>query len=247
LLDLRDRTIARALYIFRQYEPSGTRLLGRILCPGMTVVDIGANTGYYTILAATIVGASGRVLAFEPSPENAEILKRNIGLNGLGNVVVEESAVTASAGEATLYLCSINAGDHRIYNGKDDDFYNAGRRRSTLHVKAVSLDGYLDPRGARVDLIKMDVQGAEYVALQGMKRTLAENEAVILMTEYWPHGLERSGARPEDFLSELVQLGFRIFRGAPEGRFEMVTPDQVRAAVQGRESTTLFFSRRGPS
>lgn len=242
--DTRDRTVTRALYVFREYEPTETYLLSTLLRPGMIVVDIGANTGYYTVMAASAVGPRGRVIAFEPNPRNLSLLRENVSLNGLSNVVVEECAITAAPGAVTLFLCGINDGDHRIYDGGDDGFYNAGRPRATIEVRATSLDCYVEASGVKPDVIKMDVQGAEYVALQGMKRTLVACEDVVLMAEYWPYGLERCGGNPEDSLRELTSLGFRVYLGGVAKRFEEMSIEAVQSRASGRDSVSLFFSRR---
>ena len=243
LMDTRDRTVTRVLYAFGEYEPFETALLNRVLEPGFTFIDIGANTGYYALLAAGAVGKLGRVVAFEPSPFNAEILARNVRLNNLSNVVVEQMALSSGEGEVKLYLSSINAGDHRIYDGHDDDFYNAGKSRTYIQVRAVTLDKYLGGWTGGVDVIKMDVQGAEIDVLRGMLGTLASNESLVLMAEYWPHGLMRCAGNPLEFLSMLDHQGFRIFRARAEGRTEELGRKEVSASVTGLESLTLFFSR----
>ena len=242
-MDLRDRTVTRALYLFRLYEPIETRCFVGLFRMGMTVVDIGANTGYYTILAAMGVGPHGKVIAFEPYPPNADLLRRNVALNNLGNVRVEACAVASRTGPAALYLCSINEGDHRVYDGDDDGFYNAGRARERIPVAAVALDDYVERLGLDVDLMKVDIQGAEHSALMGMRRTLSARRELVLMSEFWPHGLLRSGTRPEEFLGEMGALGFRTFEGLREGGFRRASAEEVLARVRGRNSTILFFSR----
>lgn len=245
LMDMRDQTVTRVLYIFGEYEPFETALLSRLLKPGFTFVDIGANTGYYTLIAALGVGEHGKVIAFEPSPLNVATLQGNVRLNNLGNVVVEDNALSSGDDDVMLYFSSINAGDHRIYDGHDDEFYNAGRVRSRIRVRAVTLDRYLTGQSLSADVIKMDVQGAEFDVLKGMIATLSSNENVILMAEYWPHGLERCGGKPMDFLTTLDRLGFRIFRACAEGEAEEVGLQDVADSVTGLESSTLFFSRFG--
>ena len=243
LMDTRDRTVTRVLYAFGEYEPFETAFLARVLEPGFTFIDIGANTGYYALLAAKAVGKLGRVVAFEPSPFNAEILARNVRLNNLSNVVVEQMALSSEECEVKLFLSSINAGDHRVYDGHDDDFYNAGKSRSHIRVRAITLDKYLGGWTESVDVIKIDVQGAEIDVLRGMLCTLASNESVVLMAEYWPHGLMRCAGNSLEFLSILDQQGFRVFRARAEGRTEELGMSEVSASVTGLDALTLFFSR----
>jgi len=243
-LDLHDRAVTRVLYLFHEFEQEATLAFARLLRPGITVVDIGANIGYYTIISAQAVGVTGRVLAFEPGPDNIRILRHNVALNGLDNVTVRQEAVAANGGRLTLHLSSINPGDHRIYNGEDDDLYNVGRTRQTVEVESVALDDFLETLDWNVDLIKMDVQGAEHAALQGMKRTLTRNKDVVLMAEYWPHGLSRSGTTPDAFLKELGELGFQAFLPSDGGSFLRITPTEIASIASGDMHLTLFFSRR---
>ncbi|MGD2253955.1 MAG: FkbM family methyltransferase [Anaerolineales bacterium] len=242
-MDLRDRCVARLLFGFGEYEPADTRLLISLLKPGMTFIDVGANSGYYTILAAKAVGEDGRVMAFEPSPLNAELLRRNVALNGLRNVWIEEKAVASRHSMRRLHLSRINSGDHRLHNAKDDAFYNAGRERASIAVDATTLDIALLEHGGRADVIKLDIQGAEGEALHGMKRTLTRNRNVVLMTEYWPYGLRKSGMHPIHFLRELDALGFLIYGRPANGGIEIRSPETLHAQVTGVDSMTLFLSR----
>ena len=245
--DLKDRSVTRALYLFREYEPRETALVVRLLKPRMTFVDIGANSGYYSVLASCLVGEGGRVIAFEPDPENLRILRKNIRGNDLHNVMVEACAISSHDEERPLYLSEINSGDHRIYNGMDDDFYNAGRPRTKQLVKCMTLDGYFEGTGICPDFIKMDVQGAEHLALLGMRRTLHDSPEVKLLTEYWPHGLVRSGCEPKDFLAELEGLGFIIHTILSGGGLAPTTSKSIEASVLGKDSLTLFLSRKTPA
>jgi FkbM family methyltransferase len=243
--DLRDRTVTRALYLFGQYEPRETKALLGLLRPGMTFVDIGANTGYYAVLAAKSVGERGKVVAFEPCPDNADILRRNAAINKLRNMIVVNAAVTAARGDVTLRLCEINAGDHRIYDGGDDDFFNAGMPRKTTTVPGFSLDNYMLLHGLEPDVIKMDIQGAEHIALQGMKSVLCKNRDVVMMVEYWPHGLRQCGSPPKDLIKELRRLGFRTHYPSPEGGLERISLAEINELATGLEAITLLFSRNG--
>lgn len=242
-MDTSDRTIARVLYAFREYEPRETSLLLRTLRTGANFIDIGANTGYYSLLAAKTVGESGSVIAFEPHPANAEILERNIRLNKLSNVTFEQLAVSSTSAEVRLHLSTINDGDHRIYDGNDDDFYNLGKTRTSISVRAVSLDEYLGDAKNDVDFVKVDVQGAEIEVLTGMHQTLGVNQDVVLMAEFWPHGLIRCSGDPVVFLSILRDLGFNAFQAQDNTQAKEIEWDDLTSMSMGRDSLTLFFSR----
>jgi len=208
-VDLEDG-LGQYVFIHRRYEAFETSLIEQIARPGMTVVDIGANIGYYTLILASRVGKMGKVYAIEPEPTNMMLLQRNIQLNRLSNVVCEQTAVLDYEGQVTLYLSDINHGDHRVFDAADDDRFNAGTPRNQISVRTIVLDRYLANVGAQVDLVKMDIQGAEMLALDGMVNTLS-NPNLVLFCEFWPYALRQTHNEPSKFLESLKQLGFEIF------------------------------------
>lgn len=132
------------------YEPFETQLVKAHLRPGAVVLDIGANIGYYTLLFSQLAGKEGKVFAFEPEPRNLAILKRNIQINGLRNVVLVEKAVSNRAGRIQLHVSEENWGDHRAFSS------DAGRR--CVEVEAIRMDDFLSSQGVSPDFIKMDIQ-----------------------------------------------------------------------------------------
>jgi len=168
---------------------------------GDTVLDIGACVGYYTVLLSDLVGKTGKVYAFEPDQKNCETLRENI--DDLWNVIPLEVAVSDKAGPAKLYHSKINSGDHRLFESYEG--------QETVDVKAVSLDGYEYPLpGEDIDFIKLDVQGAEGAALNGMLNLLEASPNVTLLVEYSPKLLAEFGSDPEGFLRGIEAAGFRI-------------------------------------
>jgi FkbM family methyltransferase len=220
-IDLRDNIISRYLFVEGSWEPYESQLIKRLLLPGMTVIDIGAHVGYHSLLAAQAVGTEGQVISFEPSPDNFALLTENIALNGFSELIHAENAALADhCGELELFLSSYNTGDHRVYPtlSDDDEIFNAGAQRQSVKVPALKLDDYLSQHDiSRVDMIKMDVQGAEMGVLSGMKQTLLRNPRLLLFTEFWPHGLRRFGTEPQDVLSFLTdEIGLSLFHVQPE-------------------------------
>ncbi|MDQ3242738.1 MAG: FkbM family methyltransferase [Gemmatimonadota bacterium] len=117
------------------YEPAETALVQQLVGPGSTVLDIGANIGYYTLQFAELVGASGRVIAFEPDPANFELLARNTQLNGYLNVTLVQRAASNTAGILNLHRSITNWGDSRIFDSHDG--------RSTVEIASLRLDDHL--------------------------------------------------------------------------------------------------------
>lgn len=168
----------------------------------MVVVDLGANVGYYTLLAAEKVGQTGRVFAFEPDPFCYGLLEKNVEINRFANVIAVNKAVSGSSGKAWLFLEAKNKGGHRLYVSQE-----AGH---SIPVEVTSLDEYFRDGNSRVHLIKMDIQGAEMAALRGMRRIMEANEDLAIIVEFWPVGIERFGDAPADFVHTLLGYGFRF-------------------------------------
>ncbi len=186
------------------YEPFETEILKREARPGQVVVDAGANIGYYTLVLARAVGERGRVFAFEPVGSNLRLLETNVELNAYENVTLVQKAVTDRTGLAQIHLSTVCGGDHTLYV--------AGKHWPSVTVETTSLDDYFRSYPGKIDLVKMDVEGAEGYVLRGMERELDANREMKIITEFWPYGLQKSGIRPQEFLDSLVDSGFELFR-----------------------------------
>lgn len=197
-----DKNDTLGLSLNGSYEEFETEIVQKEIKRGDVVLDIGANIGYYTLIFARLVGEKGMVFAFEPDPTNFALLKKNVEMNGYKNVVLVSKAVSDKSGTVRLYLCEENKGDHRIYNSGDE--------RDILDVECIRLDDYFD-KNQHLDFIKMDIQGAEGLALQGMQELLKRNDSVKIITEFWPIGLKRSGISTKTVLTFLRDLGFSLY------------------------------------
>lgn len=203
LLNKKDPAVSGALAL-GVYELHETKLFREKIKKGMTVLDIGANIGYYTLIASSNVGTSGRVVSFEPDAENFALLSKTIKENGCSNVELQNVALSHTKGSTRLYLSEANKGDHRIYDCEE--------KRQFVTVPTVVLDEFCEQKNIpHVDFIKMDVQGAEWMVLGGMKRILRESTGLQLLTEFWPEGIIKSGGNALDFLSELRGAGLSVY------------------------------------
>lgn len=217
------------------FEEFETRLFVAALEPGATVLDIGANVGIYTVLAAARVGPAGHVYAFEPERENFSLLMKNIAANGHGNVVPLQRAVGERKGEIPVYLAKDNRGDHRTYSPND------GYQREHYLVPMVTVDDALPP-SATPSVIKMDIQGFEMYALRGMRQTIARADRLAVFSEFWPYGLTGAGiASPADYVDELRALGLRIYQvdDTTKAIVEVQDPRALVAALPRQSYTDL--------
>jgi FkbM family methyltransferase len=201
--------IYRPLYgAYKAYVDRAERqLLSAILFPGAVVVDAGANIGIYSQFLSRCIGPTGVVHSFEPSPENFRRLQA--ATRKLPNVRLSQAAVGESSRRSTLYLSDKLNVDHRTYMQEGDS-------RGTVPIEMVALDDYFKP-GARVDLIKMDIQGYELHALRGADRVLADNPGIKLLFEFWPYGLKQAGASWVELIEDLKGKGKLIQQVSSEG------------------------------
>jgi FkbM family methyltransferase len=181
--------------------PDADMELLRSLAPrDATVLDVGANIGYTTLLLADAVGPAGRVIAIEPHPGNAALLRRNLRRNGARQVEVIEAAAWRVPGEVDLSHSDENTGDHRVGALLDE--------RPVLHVPAVRLDDVV-PADADVRLVLADTQATEHVALEGAHALLARCRPTVL-AEFWPSGIRVFGDDPLAVLAGYRALGYRL-------------------------------------
>ena len=164
---------------------------------GSVVVDVGAHLGWFSITAARRAGPEGRVIAYEPHPETFELLRKNLRDNGVAEVVdARRRGVGARAGRASFHLTE---------GGDTSSLYPASGAREVI-VDLVAGDAELD--GIPVDVIKLDVEGAELEALRGLERTLAAGPR--LFVECNPDALERAGSAPGELVAHLRQRGYEV-------------------------------------
>lgn len=197
-----DRWLYVKLHALRLMGSEERNFLSRHVKRGMTVLDIGANIGLYSILLAELVGNEGRVFAFEPDPVLFQAALTNSRQNGRDGVIkIQNLALGSRTERATLYRRPFNSGDNRL-------------SASPAHREAVAVNvGRLDDilSGEKIDFIKMDVQGWEAEVLRGMQQTVRNNPALTIYFEYWPEGLRKAGEELSSPLDILRQYEFTLF------------------------------------
>jgi FkbM family methyltransferase len=224
-----------------KYEVGTTRLFEETVEPGMVVVDIGAHVGYYTLLAAKQAGPNGKVYAFEPEQGNHALLQKNIETNGYNNVVATRMAVSDRRGSSTLFLTALDSGRHSMY-------HHGLPERGSVPVETTTLDSFLESEGwPHVDLIKIDVEGAEIAVLDGMPRLFGECPDLKLIIEFNPALLQDGGTAPHDFLERLSSLGWTIrIVEEPTGLLPLAegdAPALVNRLLAADSSVNLFCMR----
>jgi FkbM family methyltransferase len=196
-----------ALISTETWEPQTTDIFESLLQDGDIVIDIGAYVGYYTLLAASKVGKEGQVFAFEPNPLTYALLTKNIETNGYTNVAAIQKAVSNKNGSAILYLRY----DTSAYSLFEDCSYM--RPVGEITVQTICLDDFfkdLELLTSRIKLIKMDVEGAEMLALLGMSRLIRSSKKLSMILEFNPSFINASGHQPEELLNKIAEWGFKV-------------------------------------
>jgi FkbM family methyltransferase len=196
-----DQFVSRRIREHGVWEPYETSLVLRLLQPGDVFVDVGANIGYFSVLAASLVGDAGKVFAFEPDPDNFQLLCANAELNGLNDsIMAVQAGLSDAAGEGQLYLSEDNLGDHQIYAGVES--------RASLPIELYNGSLYLEKRIQRVDLVKVDTQGSEFQVMAGLMPLLSQlRQPPRIMIELTPHALRAAGSSGRALIELLASLG----------------------------------------
>jgi FkbM family methyltransferase len=237
-LNPNDPVLSGALAL-RVYERQEIAFFRKICRPHITVLDIGANTGLYTALAMHLC-PYGRVIAIEPHAESCEFLRRTIAANADStNAAVEvfECAASDHGGTAQLFLNPDNKADNRLYRSEMTP------RAQSAAVRLRAIDDILAEQSiASIDILKIDVQGAELAAITGAAKTIRNSPAITLLTEFWPQGIwQASGRDPSDYIDLLIGLGLEL-NELRHGRLLPLSLDW-RRRLTGRRYTNLVARR----
>ena len=216
-------------------EPGLRSRLEERLTAGRGFVDVGAGIGLYAVSAARIVGSEGHVWAFEPTPATCSVLRGNVALNDLpegATVDVRQVAVGAERGGGHLAVYPEDSGRNSLYAVAAGD--------ASIRVEVTPLDHAI-PAGSRVDVVTIDVEGAELDVLRGMARIAAENPQVVAFAAFADEHLRRAGASSKQFLAEVERLGWS---------YEIFETHSGRPAASGgavkAAPLTAFLWRAGP-
>jgi FkbM family methyltransferase len=210
LVDTRDAAISPWIVLDGLWETHVTEWLQHTLRPGQVFVDVGANIGYFTLLGGQLVGPQGRVVAVEAHPGLAELLRRNVIMNGLyGYVTTWHRAAWSSTTTLQLHQRLNFSGASSVGAIGQEALDRLGDTEEMVEVQAVPVDDLLEGLPP-VDVLKMDIEGAELQAFTGLSRTLEASQQMAVMFEWAPALMEGVGDKAEALLDLLEGHGFRF-------------------------------------
>ncbi|MGV3660322.1 MAG: FkbM family methyltransferase [Prosthecobacter sp.] len=194
------RLVPMCRFLSSSYEPVVWEWLKQRTVPGSVILDVGAQYGIYSLMAARHIGPEGRIFAFEPSPDTVGVLERHIDINNVGtNVEIVPAAVGAEAGEVTLYMAGTHPCNTLAAPSKRADLFLV-----PMKVPAITLDTFCRERGISPTILKIDTEGWELPVLRGSVEIL-KNEALTIVVEMHPYAWESADYNADDF-ARFVQL-----------------------------------------
>jgi len=233
-VDTGDTGRVPSLLMGDPFEKCEVSLFKKLVSRGMVVVDIGAHIGYYTLIAANLVGDKGKVFAFEPAPENYALLVKNIEVNGYKNIIPVQKAVSNKSGTTNLFLFEQNKGMHAIYE-------RSGYCKSIV-VESITLDDYFSEQQDFIDVIKMDIEGAEMLALLGMDKIIRQSPSLKIFTEFRPTELRACGSSPQELLNRVTEYGFKLH--FINERKQLIEPIDIGRLIEMRVVRLNLFLER---
>ena len=242
VLDIRD-LIDNRIYYFGVWEPNLTAFIGRTLRAGDIFVDVGANTGFFSLWAASLVGPNGHVVAIEASPSTFRILRENIEINQSTNLRSVNIAASDRAGVLKLfYGPKSNRGEASIIEG-DASLCEA-------EVESLPVDEILHSEEfRRVRLVKVDVEGAEWLVACGLKKLLSRGRADLeVVIEVAPNRLQKIGYAADKFVALFREYGFHAYKLTNDYSFMSYIPPRsighpIRIYGSIEEQVDVVFSR----
>ena len=221
------------------FEPYQMALFRKTIKPGMTIVDIGANIGLYSVIAGKLTGKNGRVFSFEPEKKNFEYLNKNVNANNLKNVQVDTTAISNEKATRNLFLFSDNTGSYSLVDNRKTNI--------SVQVQTDTLDNILKLKAIdHVDFIKMDIEGAEYLAFEGMTDVINKSKNLTMMIEFFPNAIRRFNKEPLQFLNKIKSLGFKISEISEDNKttIEITDLDKfLRDFPKGEVATNLLLEK----
>ncbi|MFI5203096.1 MAG: FkbM family methyltransferase [Flavobacteriales bacterium] len=200
-----DQYHMKNIYLYGVAERNTLRHLRRMAQSGMIFLDIGANIGSFSLSLSRKIN-NGKIIAFEPVSYNVNILKRNIELNKFTNILVEHKGVSNTTGTARIYFGKKKSGASIVNTGMEN----------SEDIELITVDAYLKQHNInRVDMVKIDVEGAEHLVLAGAEQLLNQPEKLVLVMEYMQDNHKNTGKSTSDLFNLLLNKGFRAFLPRP--------------------------------
>ena len=218
ILNLNDVGISRELLLKGVHEKNSTNQFKEEINEGMILLEVGANIGYYALIGARIIGDKGHIYAFEPSPQNIRSLIANVYINGFENIVeVHRKGIADKSSKLTFFLYTKSNLCGFVRRETEGDIRQIGE----IIVDVSTIDQFLGKR--KIDYLRMDIEGFEWEAIKGMKKTLRDKENFPrgMFIEVHSALLQKKGHSAEEFINILTDCGYSVKKSFYRGRSDI--------------------------
>ena len=210
-VDSRDVSLAPHIILEGVWEEATESVLRSLVTPGMTVIEVGSNVGFFSLILAHCVGKNGRFVGFEADPELAMIARDNVEINGFHHqATIIEAAAGASDGKISFFRADRHRGNGTVLSDLEQIPHNRTDTRQELEVDLIRLDSYCHQANVVPDLIKIDAEGAESAILAGAHSCMQSMRPLTLVLEFAPRFVQTAGDDPTAFLDRLASAGFTL-------------------------------------
>lgn len=209
-LSSEDEGISRALSLYGDREQQFGYLLEKLIKPGMNILDIGANLGFYVLKEASLLKGQGKIWAVEPSPYNFNLLKKNIALNKLESMVTPlNMGFSSTSGKEPMFLSKCTNLNSFVSDMSQEEFKKRQLTNETVDIETISLSDFID-RFGNVDILRMDVEGYEVEVLQGARASIASGKfkGIITLETHLPQYNDKRSLKNE--LQFLFDHGYSV-------------------------------------
>jgi FkbM family methyltransferase len=212
---IKDSSVESSIITNRGYEPEVLKEMKSTLNNSSVFIDGGANIGFFSLIASKIVGSTGNIIAFEPTPSTFSYLIKNIKINNINNIIPSEKGLSSSTKQLP-FLLKKNPEENSIISGKGKNLQD---KEEIIMVNTITIDKFCaENKIQKVDLIKLDIEGQELEAIKGAKKTLSINQNVKIIFElniaYNENGIEFA----KEIFTELKKLNFLNFEALLDPR-----------------------------
>ena len=227
IVDTRDISLAPHILLDGEWEAWNTKVFLGFVKPGMCVVDVGSNVGFYSLLAADRIGSNGSLTCFEANPELASILFRNLYINEFyDRSEVINKAVYSHSAKLNFKIYENYMGSSSLW-ASDEIAVLYHDRLKTIEVEAISLDEHFNGNKT-IDLIKIDAEGTEPYILKGAKRIIKNNPDIIIIMEFAPSVIEVSYGSAEQFYEDIHNFGLNIYEIKTDSTLSHLSLDRIK-------------------
>lgn len=241
IVDSQDISVSSNLIIDGAYERNITRVFKNIIKEGMNVLEIGANIGWYSLLAAAKVGKKGRCFIFEANPHIFDYLYRNILINDfIERVELVNKAVYNKSGKLNFHIPKYISGNSSVREIKNKaNFADGVGCVERIEVPCVSIDEYFKGQQIKIDVIKIDAEGSEPFIFEGMEEIISANPDIKIICEFAPHFISEIGRNPHEFIKSIKNI-FPLRHIDSSGKIKHILPSELIE----NNYTELYLSRK---